>query len=353
VNRRHLRALVVGKFSPLHRGHEALLERAAAESRELVIVSYAKPERQGCEAARRRSWLSERFPKARVLVVDPSTLASVKAAPPLPDDDADERTHRRFVGFLCLEVLGCTVDAVYTSEAYGDGFAAELTRYFAEHGYTSPVEHVSFDPARSSVPIAASTILRAPHAHRAFLSRSVYASFVERVALLGGESSGKTTLALALARRFETAFVAEYGRTLWEERHGHLVFSDMLDIAQRQIALEDSAAKAAHRYLFCDTTPLVTRLYSQVLFGRVDGELEVLARRVYATTIVCAPDFAFQQDGTRRDAAFRAEQHETTLKALENLGHAYEVVGGSLDDRVRQVEAILDRAAVAGRSKLA
>jgi nicotinamide riboside kinase len=46
----------------------------------------------------------------------------------------------------------------------------------------------------------------------------VYADHVQRVAFIGGESSGKTTLARVLAERLQTVWVPEYGRTLWEQR---------------------------------------------------------------------------------------------------------------------------------------
>lgn len=338
----HERALVVGKFAPLHLGHEALLERAAAECRELFVISYQNPERRGYESDRRRSWLTTRFPRARVLVVDPPLLAGLEGAPALPRDDAEDRVHRRFVGFLCLFVLGCTVDAVYTSEDYGPGFAAELERYFAEHGRATGVEHVWFDRERKRVPISATAIRRAPHELRRYLSKGVYASFVERIALVGGESSGKSTLAEALARHFQTAFVPEYGRTLWEAKHGQLVYDDLLEIGRCQVAMEDEALERANRYLFCDTTPLVTRLYSEAMFGRAAEPLERLAERDYALTLVCAPDFEFCQDGTRRDAAFRAQQHEKLVGALELRRTPYVVVSGSLEQRVRAVATLLD-----------
>jgi NadR type nicotinamide-nucleotide adenylyltransferase len=165
----------------------------------------------------------------------------------------------------------------------------------------------------------------------------VYASFVERVAILGGESSGKSTLARALAERFRTSWVAEYGRALWEEKHGELEFDDLLRIARRQIELEQSAAESAVRYLFCDTTPLVTRFYSNALFGRVDPALDTLCERPYSLFVLCAPDIPFDQDGTRRDEAFRLEQHEHYLQALRARNLPYLLVRGSVDERIAQV----------------
>jgi NadR type nicotinamide-nucleotide adenylyltransferase len=182
-----------------------------------------------------------------------------------------EVVQRRAVASLCLQALGGAVDAVFTSEAYGEGFAQELTRCFrARDPMASEVRHVLVDLERRQVPISSSRILADVHAHRAFLSPCVYASFVGRVCLLGGESTGKSTLAEALARHLATLSVAEYGRELWVRKSGRLAFEDLLHIAEVQAAREDEAAGRANRWLVCDTSPLTTLFYSRHLFGRAD-----------------------------------------------------------------------------------
>jgi len=61
---RHFRrGLVVGKFSPLHRGHEGLIRCAQDSCDELIIISYSNPEFAGCEASRREQWLAEIYPR--------------------------------------------------------------------------------------------------------------------------------------------------------------------------------------------------------------------------------------------------------------------------------------------------
>jgi HTH-type transcriptional regulator, transcriptional repressor of NAD biosynthesis genes len=330
------RGLVVGKFSPLHRGHELLIETALADCDELFIISYSKPELPGCEPARREAWLAELFPSARRLVVGNTSLA----VPPVPDNDDPPVAHRRFVGALCWTCLGTTIDVVYTSEDYGEPFARELTAYFRGRAPGPPaVEHVAVDPARARVPISASRIRADVHGMREWLSPAVYASFVQRIGILGGESSGKTTLAEALARACGTAWVPEYGRALWEERGGALRFDDLLAIARRQIADEDAAVRRANRFLFCDSTPLTTLFYCRDLFDRADPALERLSARPYDLIVLCAPDFPFVQDGTRRDEAFRARQHAWYLERLS--GTPWVLATGSVADRVAAIRAAL------------
>jgi NadR type nicotinamide-nucleotide adenylyltransferase len=346
VSKRFKRGLVVGKFAPLHRGHELVVRRALAECEEVVIISYSKPEMPGCDAGRRDKWLATLFPETRRLVVTDERLRQWlnpgDGPAEIPANNADETLHRRFCGFLCQRVLGVSVDVVFSSEGYGDAFAAELTRCFRDRSPGLPaVQHVSVDRDRRSVPISGTILRQNIHAHREWLSPRVYASFVQRVCLLGGESSGKSTLAEALAREFQTVHVAEFGRELWEAKSGELALEDMRHIAEVQIRHEEEASLRANGFLFCDTSPLTTLFYSHHLFGTGGPELERLATRAYDFTILCAPDFAFVQDGTRRDEGLRALQHEWYLTELANRRVRYWLVTGSLESRIKQLRVAL------------
>ena len=169
----------------------------------------------------------------------------------------------------------------------------------------------------------------------------VYASFVKRICFLGGESSGKSTITAALAKEFKTNFVAEYGRTLSEMQNNQFVFEDLLKIAKTHIKHEDELAAESFRYLFIDTSPLTTLLYSQHLFGKADPELVWLSNRKYDVTFLCAPDFPFINDGTREGNGFREWQHEWYLRELAERNIPYSVLNGNLDERIKQVKNIL------------
>ena len=57
--------------------------------------------------------------------------------------------------------------------------------------------------------------------------------------------------------------------------------------------------------------------------------------------LLCAPDFPFIQDGTRRDGDFRARQHAWYQAELARRGIAYVDVSGTVADRVGQVAQLL------------
>lgn len=166
---------------------------------------------------------------------------------------------------------------------------------------------------------------------------------VRRIAILGAESSGKSTLCGALARRYDTLWVPEYLRE-FVDAHARVPFeADQAGIAQTQLAREDAAAGAANEFLFCDTTPLMTALYSRVYWGRVDAELEALAsRHDYALTLVTAPDTPWVADGLMRESEeVRQRVFAMLVAELDARGIRFVLVEGDLPHRLRQVEAAL------------
>lgn len=331
--KRYRRGFVVGKFCPLHRGHMLVIDTALEACDEVLVLSYTKPEFDFCAPALREQWVRALYPQVRVLVLNDS--AEVQ----LPGNDAPDEVHRAFVGWVCRHLFGTRVDAVFTSEDYGDGFAASLSEYFGDR----PVQHVCVDKARMLVPVSGTAIRADPHRYRDFLAAVVYASFVQRIGIIGGESSGKTTLAHDLARAMRSAWAPEYGRERWVEKRGDLSFHDLREIAEVQVAREERLAQTAHRFLFCDTTPLTTLGYSVEMFGAADPVLEQLAQRRYDHVLLCAPDFPFVQDGTRRGSDFRARQHKWYQNALDKDQIAYTVVAGPPQERLRIVASLLNQ----------
>jgi NadR type nicotinamide-nucleotide adenylyltransferase len=168
-------------------------------------------------------------------------------------------------------------------------------------------------------------------------------SGVARVAILGAESSGKSTLAEALAVHYATVWVPEYLRE-FVDRHGRVPFEhDQAGIARTQLEREDAAAAIASRFLFCDTAPLMTAVYSRVYWNRVDRELEALAlAHDYALTLVAAPDCPWEPDGLQRDSdEVRQRVHRLLVESLEERAIPFVLVDGSLAQRMGQVRNLL------------
>lgn len=124
-----------------------------------------------------------------------------------------------------------------------------------------------------------------------------------RVVVFGAESTGKTTLAAALARRFGEPWVPEFVRGFWDAGGGRISAADLDPIGRGQRESEDRAAAAARRVLFLDTDLLTCTLWNDVLFpGQcpqwVRTEAEARAART-ALYLLCDTDVPFVADPQR------------------------------------------------------
>ncbi|GAA4028849.1 ATP-binding protein [Actimicrobium antarcticum] len=164
------------------------------------------------------------------------------------------------------------------------------------------------------------------------------------IAILGAESTGKSTLAAALATRHQTLWVPEYLREFVDMHQRTPHEDEQFLIASRQVAREDTFARDANRWLFCDTTPLMTALYSQFYFGRVDAALAALAAsRRYALTFVTAPDTPWIADGLQRESAdVRDTVHQCLIAQLMSTGSGFHLLSGTLEKRLVEADRLLE-----------
>lgn len=173
-----------------------------------------------------------------------------------------------------------------------------------------------------------------------------------RIAIVGAESTGKTMLARSLATELTTltglrcSWVGEWLRA-WCEREGRTPRPDeQVAIARHQQALIDEAA-AQHDLVVCDTTPLMTAVYSGLLFDdRALDAYAVAQQRRCHLTLLTALDIAWEPDGLQRDGPQVRTPVDNRVRALL-MAHAlpWSLVAGQgaarLDAAVNAVMPLL------------
>ena len=114
-----------------------------------------------------------------------------------------------------------------------------------------------------------------------------------RVAVVGSECSGKTTLAAALAAHYQTACVPEFARQFVIDKGAAPDYEDVEAIARGQIVLEDEKADEASRLLIEDTDLFSTVLYSRHYYGDcprwIEAALEKRAADLYLLADIDIP----------------------------------------------------------------
>ncbi len=306
-----MRGFVLGKFLPPHLGHEYLLQfaRRACERVDIVVASLqAEP----ISGALRHSWVKELAPWARVWHL-------TDELPSYPHEHPD---------FWALWKASLTrllpepPDLIFSSEDYGE----ELARCLG-------AEHVPVDPARSRFPISGQQARQNPWEWWDYLPPCVRAHYALRVALVGPESTGKTTLAERLADRFQTAWVPEYARSYLDWRNARRPVQgicrpeDIPFIARGQLASEEALARQCNRLLFCDTDLSTTALWSRHFFGRCpDPVARLAAEQRYDLTLLCQTDVPWVADPQRNQPHQREEFLEMFRDAYRQR-HPIELTG--------------------------
>lgn len=142
-----------------------------------------------------------------------------------------------------------------------------------------------------------------------------------RVGIIGPESSGKSTLARYLAKRYKGVLIPEYARTFVEQKGTtEVTFDELCAIAKHQI--EELEALKPNLYIF-DTELIVTKVWFDYAFGRIPEWLnENIHRFPMDVYLLTYPDIAWVPDPARSNGsdAIRKElfdRYEAEIQALD------------------------------------
>ena len=173
-----------------------------------------------------------------------------------------------------------------------------------------------------------------------------------RVVLYGPESTGKTTLAKALADHYQTSWVPEFARSYlqekWDKQQAVCTLADLPIIAQGQLAAENTAIAQANRLIFCDTNILVTKVWSETHFeGYCAPELNtILAQTHYDLYLLTSIDVPWEKDDLRDRPNDRKQMFIYFKQQLEAYNFPFLVLEGSLEERIQKavntIEQLLD-----------
>ena len=174
---------------------------------------------------------------------------------------------------------------------------------------------------------------------------------VINVAILGAESTGKTTLCRDLAVHFGCPWVPEYMRTYlqakWDNEQLTCTWDDLLPIAQGQIELENELAKQAAQtsdsgYLFCDTSLFELMVYSNWYYGDCPKALSQAAlAHHYDTILLTDVDIPWVADDLRDSPHQREDISAYFASQLTLHNKTFQRIGGDREERVQQVVKLL------------
>jgi HTH-type transcriptional regulator, transcriptional repressor of NAD biosynthesis genes len=312
--------LTLGKFMPLHSGHLALIDFAASRCDLLYVLLCFNDKTEPIAGEIRWNWLQTEL-QNRQTIVPCFTDAD------LPNSSVASHTISA-AWAVYLKARFPDVTTFFSSEPYGE--------YVAEYW---GISYENFDINRQNVPVSATKIRENPLKHWHFLAKAAQPFYTKKIALVGTESTGKTTLCAKLAAHFNTVFVPEAGREV-VANSAETRYEDIAVIAEKHAAAIEHAQQHAQKLIFIDTDLTITESYSLFFFGKTPAFPDKIRRaNEMDYYFYLQPDAPFVQDGTRLNELERQRLNEHHLRIFNQKGIALSYITGNYTARFTQIAA--------------
>jgi NadR type nicotinamide-nucleotide adenylyltransferase len=181
---------------------------------------------------------------------------------------------------------------------------------------------------------------------------------IQKIVVLGPESTGKSTLCAALAAHYQTIWTPEYARQFLVEHGTKIVYNDLLTIAKGQIANEEkyielldqkntnNQSQATTNKLIVDTDMYVMKVWCEYVFNNCHHYiLEQINQRSYDFYLLCDIDLPWVADEMREypDAGPRLELFTLYKELLINQKTPWGIVSGSGDQRTANAIQLINQ----------
>jgi NadR type nicotinamide-nucleotide adenylyltransferase len=344
----HRIGVMVGKFLPLTKGHEVMIDFARSQLDELIIIVSSN---DSSASSKGMPSLCE-----RAVIIDGKYGGNNVSVIAVTDTIGDPKSY---------DLHGTSTDEDFWNkwvEVFSE-FAPDATHFVSSDRYGKEaarrlgLKWMPVDPDRQVIDISATKVRDANSSMFTCLGgtkafRNISDSFkpilAKKFVVVGAESSGKSTVVADLARRFGTSYAPEYGRILSEARDNDLDADDFDDIVSGQHVLNDAAAIASDGIYFVDTEAFTTYLYATVYGVQPSDRIFQMARQeTCAGVIFIPPVLNWVDDGTRVMAG--SAERQKFYDELVILFEKHKLCGGdtpsmvlSSTDRAERVTEVED-----------
>ena len=328
-----------GSFDPLHVGHIHDIIRAAALCEELYVVISFCEGRESTSKELRYRWIlnsTKHLPNVKIIMIEDEAVSK---------EEYNTDYYWEKGAQDIKDTIGKPLDAVFCgSDYYGTNRFESL--------YCPESEVVYFD--RAEVPISSTEIRTWATEHWDYIPSVCKDYYTRKVLVVGGESTGKSTLVQNLALAYNTNFVEEVGRETCEYAGGEdlMILEDLVENFIRQKDEVRKAAKQSNRILFVDTDALTTGFYCNLLLEdeETKSKMAQLADSIHWTNdwdlvLFLEPEGVdFVQDGTRNELikAERKKYSEMLKEWFHKNDVKYFAIDGSYLDRFDKAKKIIE-----------
>ena len=322
-----------GSFNPLHMGHVDCIIRAANMCKELYIVLSIGHNRGEIDGRIRYRWiyqLTKHIGNVKIITLEDEAASKAEYDEKYWQSDADK----------VKAAVGKPIDVVFCGSDYDENS-------FWNKCY--PESKLYIFPRND---ISSTEIRKNPYAHWDWIPNIAKPYYVKKVLLMGGESTGKSTLTINLANRFNTNYIDEAGRDI-SERSGTdmmMLSEDFTEILLQHKLNEIKAIEHSNKVIFEDTDALITQFFMGFLEDPGIEKNKALSDAIdalnfYDLILFLEPDVEFVQDGDRsEEIRDNREKYSDQIKDLIlSHGKRFVIVSGSYEERYEKAITEVNR----------
>lgn len=323
-------AYIVTKALPFHNGHKFLVDTALEKS-EKVTLLICSLKSEPIPGDIRIKW-------AKNIYKDNKRINILHCNEELPQYPEEHEDFWNIWKDVAKRYCPDDIDVIFTSEEYGEPYSKHLN-----------IKHHLVDLERKTVPVSGTMVRENPFNNWWNIPHQVRPYFVKRIAIMGPESTGKSSLTKKLASFYYTNFVIEYGRHVYETNGNKITIDDFIPISTGRQSLEDWMILDSNKLLFCDTEDLTTYIFSKMYFPEefhtvINYFEDVLDKKEkYDLYILLKPDCPSIQDGTRNFLEERNDHYEIIKQEMIDREYNFVEIGGDWENRFEESKEIITK----------
>ena len=306
--------MVLGKFMPFHNGHKYLIDSAISRTTGQVYVYVCTRDCEPLNGKKRYELIKNTYRNnelVTIIHVDDNSL------PQEPEESPNFWSIWYDVVYSRLS-KDIKLDAIFCSENYGEKFSQILG-----------IENVVVDLERNLIPISGTAVRANIFKNWRQLPLETRRWLTQKIAIVGPESCGKTTMMYKLADYFRADYLEEYGREY--TNHINLTkfgLNDAENIARKHIELyQNKISEAKSNLIFFDTELMTTASWSELLCNNRVPEFILdnmfTNNNHFDLILFLLPTVKWVDDGTRIFDKRRIEHQNRIQEYLDQYSSVY------------------------------
>jgi HTH-type transcriptional repressor of NAD biosynthesis genes len=318
-----------GKFLPWHMGHIYATMAASnyVDKLYVILASDEKTDRKLCADSGidyipvkdRLSWMGE-------------TLNDLKNIHILNVDDYgwDDASKK------ITDIIPEKITHVYSSEQSYEEYFNKLYPY---------AKHIVIDNMRNTVNTSGTEIRSNIYKHWNMIPNCARQYFTKKIAIVGTESCGKSTLTTQLAKYYNTNYCPEVGKDYCDKYRDQLTQTHFDSLAMDHWRRQEVEAETANKLLFVDSEAVVTQYYAE-MYGFKQTALieEIVNKQNYDLVLYLEPDVKWVQDEYRKmgEDVVRKKNDDHLRAMFRQREINVSVISGPFIERFNKAKKLVD-----------